>query len=172
MLLRGYRTEVFRAKCNPDFESLHCIAHLGEDIGQVIPYLNVVLGGTSLVREPPSVMFRHEGKLIAVHSCKIAINALRDAEEAEKILSWLQGVINETWENRAEIQPCCETSAKPQLVEILRRLPKTNCRVCGYLTCLVFAASVVEGGKGPEDCPQIDERNRESLRVYLDKFCL
>jgi len=36
MLLRGYTKEIFRAKCNPGFQSLHCIAHLQEDISEVL----------------------------------------------------------------------------------------------------------------------------------------
>jgi hypothetical protein len=28
MLLEGYKIEIFRPEQNPEFESLHCIAHL------------------------------------------------------------------------------------------------------------------------------------------------
>ena len=44
MLLKSYIKEIFRAKCNPGFESVHCIAHLDQDINAVIPYLNAALG--------------------------------------------------------------------------------------------------------------------------------
>ena len=40
MLLKGYRTEIFRPEQNPQFESLHCIAHLAQDISDVLPHLN------------------------------------------------------------------------------------------------------------------------------------
>ncbi|MCF8145888.1 MAG: hypothetical protein K9N21_18420 [Deltaproteobacteria bacterium] len=45
MLLNGYRKEIFRPKCNPGFESVHCIAHLDQDIGEAFPYQNEELGG-------------------------------------------------------------------------------------------------------------------------------
>jgi hypothetical protein len=45
MLLKGYGKEIFRPECNPQFQSLHCIAHLDQDITEVLPYLNTTLGG-------------------------------------------------------------------------------------------------------------------------------
>jgi len=35
MLLNGYRKEIFRADCNPSFESVHCFAYIDEDAGEV-----------------------------------------------------------------------------------------------------------------------------------------
>lgn len=32
MLLKSYTKEIFRPECNPSFQSLHCIAHLNQDI--------------------------------------------------------------------------------------------------------------------------------------------
>ena len=43
MLLKGYQKEIFRPKCNPSFQSVHCIAHLDQDIGEALPYLNATL---------------------------------------------------------------------------------------------------------------------------------
>ena len=45
MLLKSYRKEIFRPECNPGFKSVHCIAHLDQNISAVLPYLNAVLGG-------------------------------------------------------------------------------------------------------------------------------
>jgi len=90
MLLTGYRKEIFRPKCNPSFQSVHCFAYLNEDIREVLPYLNTVLGGTGYTHDPPSVTFQLHGRLITLHSNKIAINALRDEGEADKVLEWLK----------------------------------------------------------------------------------
>lgn len=170
MLLTGYSKEIFRPECNPSFQSLHCIAHLDEDITEVLPYLNTVLGGHQYLREPPALTFKHHGKLITLHPREIAVNALRDEEEADKILEWLKGEINETWEKRSDIQPSFDTPAKPKILEILKLLPKTNCRECGQPTCMVFAAQVAEGGRGPEDCPPLKEAAKEKVKEYLAQF--
>jgi ArsR family metal-binding transcriptional regulator len=170
MLLRSYSKEIFRPGCNPGFESVLCIAHLDQDITEVLPYLNAALGGFDYLKDPPAVIFRSQGKLITVHGDKIAVNALKDEAEADKILDWLKREINETWENRAGIEPSCEGAPKPKLIEILKLLPKTNCKQCGQPTCLVFAARVAEGVRGPEDCPPLDADNKKSFESYMSHF--
>lgn len=172
MLLKGYRKEIFRPECNPSFQSLHCVAHLDEDIREVLPYLNAVLGGDEYYQAPPAVTFRPQGKLITVHPDKIAINALKDEAEADKILEWLKREINEAWEKRGEIEPSFESAPKPKLLNILRLLPKTNCKACGEPTCMVFAVSVTQGIKGVEDCPSLSTENRRRLGEYLSPFKL
>ena len=142
MLLTGYRKEIFRPECNPRFQSLHCIAHLDEDISKVLPYLSAALGGHQDLREPPALTLKSHGKLITLHRRQIAINALKDEEEADRVLEWLKGEINTTWEKRGEIRLSLETPARPRILEILRLPPKSNCRECGHPTCMVFASQV------------------------------
>ena len=170
MLLRGYRKEVFRPECNPTFQSLHCIAHLDEDISEVLPYLNSALGGHRYCEDPPALTLKAHGKLITLHSHKIAVNALEEDAEADKILGWLKQEINETWENRQEIEPIFESAPRPAILEILKHLPRNNCGDCGQPTCMVFAVQLAEGAKGPEDCPPLAEQNSEKLQEYLEQF--
>jgi ArsR family metal-binding transcriptional regulator len=170
MLLTSYSKEIFRPECNPGFESVHCIAHLDQDISTVLPYLNAVLDGFEYLKDPPAVIFRSQGKFITLHGRKIAINALRDEDEADKILAWLQREINAVWENRKEIEPSYEGAPKPKLIEILKLLPKTNCKECGEPTCMVFAARMTEGVKEPADCPSMDAGNKQRLAEYMSQF--
>ena len=149
---------------------MHCIAYLDQDISEVLPYLNAVLGSFEYLKDPPALILRSQGKLITVHGTKIAINALRDEAEAEKILQWLKREINETWENRDHIQPSYEGAPKPRLIEILKLLPMTNCRICGMPTCMVFAARMAEGIKGVEDCPVLGIDNQQRLEEYMGQF--
>ena len=128
MLLTSYSKEIFRPECNPSFQSLHCIAHLDQDIAEALPYLNATLGGFEYLKDPPAVTFRLHGKLITVHPRQIAVNALRDEEEADKILEWMKREINDAWDNREKITPSYEGAPKPKILEILKLLPKTNCR--------------------------------------------
>ena len=172
MLLKSYKKQIFRPECNPGFESLHCIAHLDQNIEAALPYLNAVLGGFEYLKDPPVVIFRSQGKLITVHGRKIAINALSDEGEADKILEWLKREINDAWENKEIIEPDYEGKPKPKIIEILRLLPKTNCRECGQPTCMVFAARVAEGAKFADDCPAMDKGKIEKLRDYMDRFNL
>ena len=172
MLLETYQLEIFNSKCNPGAIAVHCFAHLNQDVSEAIPYLNAVLGGFNFTKDPPSVTFRSQGKLITVHGDKIAVNALKDEAEARKIIEWLKREINEAWEKREEIEPSYESLPRPQVMPILKLLPKTNCRECGEPTCMVFAVSVTEGIKGAEGCPPLSQENKSKLELYLSPFKL
>jgi len=170
MLLESYTKEIFNNECMPSAMSVHCFAHLNQDVGEAIPYLNAVLGGFTFIKDPPSVTFKVHGKLITVHAKKIAVNALKDEDEATRIIEWLKREINSAWEKREKIEPLYEAAPQPKVIEILKLLPKTNCKECGQPTCMVFAAQVSEGAKGPDDCPPLDDASRERLSSYLGQF--
>lgn len=172
MLLESYRLEIFNSQCNPRAMAVHCFAHLAQDVGEVLPYLNTVLGGFEYIQDPPSVSFRVHGKLITVHGRKIAVNALKDEAEAEKIVGWLKREINEAWENRDQIVPSTQAAPRPRLIEILKLLPKTNCKKCGEPTCMVFAARLAEGAKGIDACEPLASEQRLELGNYLSRFNL
>ena len=170
MLLKTYDLEIFNSECMPGAMAVHCFAHLDQDVGEAIPYLNAVLGGFTYIKDPPTVTFKSQGKLITVHPRKIAINALKDEAEAKKIVEWLKREINDAWDKRDTIDPSYESTPRPSIMEILKLLPKTNCRECGQPTCMVFATQVAEGAKGPEDCPPLDEAGSQNLAQYLGQF--
>jgi len=170
MLLKSYRLEIFNSKCQPGAMSVHCFAHLDQDVSETLPYLNSVLGGFEYIKLPASVTFKIHGKLITVHGNKIAVNALKDEKEAKKIIEWLKHEINDAWNKKDEINPCYEGLPRPQVIEILKLLPKTNCRECGVPTCMVFAAQMAEEIKGIKDCSQLDYLSKKKLETYLDTF--
>ncbi len=170
MLLKDYTLEIFNSKCQPGNQGVHCFAHLKQDVGEALPYVNAVLGGFEYFKDPPTVTFKAHGKIITIYGDKIAVNALKDDTEAEKIVAWLAREINDAWNNRENIEPRYVGSAKPKLIEILKLLPKTNCKKCGAPTCMVFATRLMAGGRGAEDCPEIEGAERINLSNYLSSF--
>ena len=170
MLLESYRLEIFNNECMPGAMTVQCFAHLDQDVSAALPFLNAELGGFTYIKDPPSVTFKMHGKLLAVHSRKIAVNALKDEMEAHKIVEWLKREINGVWENRDTITPRYEGMPRPQLIQILKCLPKTNCRECGEPTCMVFATRVAEGAKDSSDCPPMNAAAKQSIDDYMDGF--
>ena len=170
MLLTGYTKRISRPECNPNSEAVYCIARLNEDVAEALPYLNAVLHGMEYFRDPPEVVFHLQGRSIKVGAREIAINRLADEDEANRMLEWWKDKINEVWEKRAGIAPCYEGKVKPKLIDVLRLLPKTNCKKCGQPTCMVFAVQMVEGACGVAQCPELSAGNRDKLSLYLAGF--
>jgi len=170
MLLKNYEKKILKAECNPEFQSVHVKAYLNENIEDVLPYLNSALGGSSYYKDPPAVTFKNNRRLITVQGDEIAINALKDMEEANQVLRWLVDEINTTWKNRKSITPSCESVSKPNMIDILKHLPKTNCGKCSCPTCMVFVTRVMDGILDENDCPELEKEPKALLREYLGKF--
>ncbi len=146
------------------------MAHLDADLTDLLPYLNTVLRGHLFMRQPPSLTIKYRAKLITFHPRDIAINILKDEAEAHEIVRWLVGVINDTWDKKENIAPSFEVAPPPRIMDILKLLPRTNCRACGQPTCLVFATRVSAGEAMIEACPELTPQALDLLRDYVQQF--
>lgn len=48
-------------------------------------------------------------------------------------------------------------------VQIFKLLPKTNCKKCGFPTCLAFAMKLAQGGTELSACPDVSEEAKKTL---------
>ena len=48
-------------------------------------------------------------------------------------------------------------------IQIFKLLPKTNCKKCGFPTCLAFAMKLAQGGVELSACPDVSEEAKQSL---------
>ncbi len=168
LLHRMENFEIFRPKCDPSKEVLHGIATLKDDISPVFPYLNAELGGWDYDQNNQVVLLKvSAGKWITLQPREIAIRGARDQEELQALLEWIKGQINEIYERRDRIPPRYTSQAGLKVMEILKLLPMTNYKACGYPTCMAYAAALREGEISLNDCPPLWEA---ACRVKLDKL--
>jgi len=167
--------DIFRPKSDARKEVLHGIATFTADISPAFPYVNAELGGWDYDQTNQVLLLKlSDGKWITLHSQKIAIRGIRDLEEAQALLTWIQTQINDIYEQRETIAPRYVSQAGLKVMEILKLLPMTNCKACGYAACMAYAAALREGEIRLEDCPPLWEDNyrekREKLQAYLESF--
>ena len=167
--------EIFRPKMAASKEILHAIATFQADISPVFPYLNAELGGWDYNRPNQVLLLKlSAGKWITLHASEIAIRGIRDLEEAHALLRWITGQINDIYERREQLEPRYTSQAGLKVMEILKLLPMTNCKACGYATCMAYAAALREGEITPDDCPPVWQEHygekRGRLQTYLASF--
>jgi ArsR family metal-binding transcriptional regulator len=167
--------DIFRPKMDSTKEVLHAIATFGADISPSFPYVNAELGGWDYDQTNQVLLLKlSNGKWITLHSHKIAIRGIRDLEEAQALLTWIQTQINDIYDRRDQITPRYVSQAGLKIMEILKLLPMTNCKACGYPTCMAYAAAIREGEIRLEDCPPLwEEKYREKrakLQAYLESY--
>ena len=172
MLLPMYEPEVFRPPCDHGSEIVNARGEFAGDISPVFPYLNAIMPGAEYHAAAGSLRFRWNGHLAMLHSNKIAIAGFDDGDAAIEGLARLQALINETWERRAEIEPCTIERKRLTPTQVFQLLPRTNCRECHCPSCFVFAARVVVGEAGIKECAPLGQaqyaRQREQLLSLLE----
>ena len=169
MLVAGYSLQMVLVDCNHAAETVNAVAELSDDVGEVLPYLNAVLKGARYSPLVPALAFTHEGHRVVVRPRQAAIARLQGEEEARRVMDWLVETINRVWESRDSIQPNHEPAREPRLLDVYRLLPGGNCRACGEATCLAFAAKLLRGDAGPDECaPLAEARYSDKRGVLLD----
>jgi len=167
--------EIFRPKCDSTKEVLHSIATFEADISPVFPYLNAELGGWDYDQTNQAVLLKlSAGKWITLQPHEIAIRGARDIEESHALIDWIKGQINNIYERREEITPRYTGQAGLKVMEIMKLLPMTNCKTCGYATCMAYAAALREGEISLNDYPPLwEEKYREKLgklQAYIESY--
>ena len=167
--------DIFRPKMDSAKETLHAIATFEVDISPAFPYLNAELGGWDYDQTNQVLLLKlSDGKWITLHPQKIAMRGARDMDECHALLAWIKGQINEVYERREEITPRYTGQAGLKIMEILKLLPLTNCKLCGYAACMAYAAALREGEISLNDCTPLREEKyrekRDKLNAYLESF--
>ena len=55
----------------------------------------------------------------------------------------------------------------PTGLEIYKLLPKTNCKECGFPTCLAFAMKLAQKGTELDNCPYVSDEAKAALRLSV-----
>jgi ArsR family metal-binding transcriptional regulator len=155
--VQGYALELIAPACVPGADMWSARAQLEADISDALPYLNARLERADYQHGPKVLIWKREGRKYAFRPHEIAVAPVQDREEARRVVEDTVALVNEVWAARHEIQPDFEPQRLPSIMEIYRRLPRSNCGECGYPTCMAYAAALREGGTDASSCPHAED---------------
>jgi ArsR family metal-binding transcriptional regulator len=169
MLLQNYTLRIVLAECNPSSDKVNALVELSEDISEVFPYLNTVLKGLQYIDKNKILTVKREGRLITFRPRQIAITKLEDENEAKAVMEELRQIINETYQNRAKIEPDYTMGKELKSSDILKLLPGTNCKECGERTCFAFSYKLIRHEVEISKCtPLFSEKYEESRNALVE----
>ena len=160
------------APCVADQTKIRLVAHIGGDLTAVLPYLNSEMRGASYNRNGPTLTFMDGYRMVSLYPRRITVAKADELVDGWRTLETIRCRSNTVWARRAEIQPCYEMRKRPPVLEIFRRLPRTNCGLCGEPTCMAFAAQVWQGQRPVRDCRPVFEGDQNYLKDALVEICL
>jgi ArsR family metal-binding transcriptional regulator len=174
-LIKDYNVELTEPPCLPGAPRWAAKASLRRDIGDVLPYLNATLGDCQYNHDARALIWKTDERRFAFRPFEISAAPVEDNEEAKKVISEVVRRVNQIWQERDNITPSFVEKEPPKVLDIYRLLPGTNCRKCGYATCMAYAAALREEKASLEDCSPLSEPaqrgRREKLFELLETGC-
>lgn len=141
------------------------------DLAEIMPYLNATLPGARYTHETRTLSFRRDGMLVTVMPGEIRLALVPSLDEGRGLLDWLRDTINDTYNRRAEITPREGLQRLASALDLYKLLPRTNCDLCGFGTCIAFALRLASGAGRVDECPPLRvteaARSRLALRTLL-----
>jgi ArsR family metal-binding transcriptional regulator len=154
-LIDKYELELCDPACLPGAPIWAAKAHLTDDVSEVMPYLNAVLERTFYSGNKQWIIWREDARKYALRPHELAVSGVVERGEGKELIDEAVEMINDVWRRMAEITPDETASNPPQVIDILKNLPRTNCGECGLPSCMAFAAALVEGDRSLEGCPYL-----------------
>jgi ArsR family metal-binding transcriptional regulator len=159
------------APCVADLTRIRATAHISGDLAQVFPYLNAEMREGCYTPSGPTFTFLDRYRMVCLHPRRIAIAKADDVVDAWRVLETIRRRVNDVWARRRSITPSHEQRERPPALEIFKRLPGTNCKECGELTCMAFAARLWQGQTTAERCVPVFGGAHAHLKEALLEIC-
>jgi len=170
-LITDYRFELVEDHHHPGSGRYGVRVILPVDISTSFPYLNAVLNDTLYDHENSILIGTNNRRRYAFRPHEIQAGMVKDPSEAPKIADEVVELVNRVWMKREHIAPSLKERKLPTVYDIYKLLPGTNCKECGYPTCLACAADIRNGVISLEGCPLLAKpeykQNREQIRTLF-----
>ena len=170
-LITEYEIQLAEPSCAPGSGRYSLEINVAQDISPVFPYLNAVFDNAWYDHENEILILREPNQAYALRPHEIKVARMEEPVQAQQIASEVVNKFNQVWQERHKITPRFTERKKPSVIQIYQFLPKTNCRLCGYLTCLAYAAALHGSSTQLEKCPFLSKpentENRQKIAELL-----
>lgn len=155
--------------CVADPAKIRVIAGADRELGEILPYLDQRIPNALYSKKSGFLTYKRGVSLITLHAIgEVAMAQIADERDANAILEEIKDKINETFEERDQIDL---TTQKKRVtvgpLDLYGYLPKTNCKECGEATCMALAVKVLNQERSLDDCLYLSEPKYKCARDTL-----
>ena len=125
---------------------------LDNDIGMLFPYINAAIKGCRFFDNPAHVQFILDDFQCTLYPKEVLAAPFMDQDQAEKFANRFIDFLNDIYLKKDSLTPDHKTFRPISVVDVYKLLPQTNCKECGFSTCLAFAAALSKKQTTPDQC--------------------
>lgn len=167
MWIKGYSEFSFEESgCSPGTLIFRAQCRFDVDVSELFPFINAVGENPVYYDSPRHIQFDLEGFHCALYPDHAVARVFENREQALGFINRLIEFLNDLHQRRGDIAPDHRRFKPVPAFEIFKLLPRTNCRKCGFITCMAFAAALGKGEIDHDRCPGLtDPENENAARL-------
>lgn len=156
--------------CAPGTPFYRAHFKLETDISQLFPYINAVAEKPMYYDKPHYIIFTLDGVGWAAYPNEVIGRLFEDREQALRSFSQLSDFLNDIYSKKGSLEPNFKKHKPVSVFDIFKLLPRTNCRECGYITCMAFAGALNKKETTLNQCPELNKpenKNTDKLQAMF-----
>ncbi len=136
-----------------------------QETASLFPYINGALDDALWYEHPGHVKFLFEGYRCVLYPDLAAIHFFETRQGALSFIKRFMNFLDTIDRDKERILPNFNQIRHVPVMDIFKLLPRSNCRDCGFTTCMAFAAAVAKGKAMADQCIGLAQPMSESA-VY------
>ena len=128
---------------------------LDRDVSSLFPFINAELDDALYYENPAYVRFLFDGFRCFLYPDTAAVHFFESRAAAKEFIPGFMDFLNAVHARKKDIKPNHNQIRQIPVTDILKILPKNNCKRCGYPTCMAFAADMARGRAIADKCPDL-----------------
>ena len=148
-----YDFELGSPACAPGELEYGAKFKLDRDITELFPYLNAVSEDPKYRISPHNIVFLLDGIKCAIYPDHLVVARFDGEASARKFINRLIDYLNDIYARKDSIVPNHKEYKSVPALSIFKFLPRTNCKECGYASCMAFAAALSKSEASLDKCP-------------------
>lgn len=126
---------------------------LDNDVRQLFPYINATVQGSRFYDNPDNIQFEIDDVRCTLYPEDVMAVAFENQDQALKFAQRLIDFLNNLHSEKDSIKPNYKRYKPISVFDVFKLLPQTNCKKCGFLSCMAFAGALSQRQTTPEECP-------------------
>lgn len=124
-----------------------------QSVSDLFPFVNAVIQDAEYYQNPAFIRFILDKHYCALYPDRCIASPFEDRNAARDFVRTFLDFLNDLSNRKHEIKPKHKVFRTTPVMDILKLLPGSNCRECGYRTCMAFAAAISRQKTLPTNCP-------------------
>jgi ArsR family metal-binding transcriptional regulator len=171
IMIKGYSDLNLESRdCEPGSLGFRAEFKFNTDISSLFPYINAVAKKPLYFDKPHYIKFVFNEFYCALYPDSGVLVLVENRAHAIAAVEKLIEFLNDIYSKKDSIEPNHKKFKHVPALSIYKLLTKSNCKVCGFPTCMSFAAALGKGEAALDKCPDLsnpEDKNVIKLRAML-----